>query len=82
MASDSLYTFSAMRTILHLTLAAIALGATALPACAAAPPNIVLFLADDLGWADVPWHGSPAKMPHLAKLAREGVKLEAHYVHP
>jgi len=45
-------------------------------------PNIVLILADDLGWADVPWHGSPYKMPHLDRLAREGVKLEAHYVHP
>jgi arylsulfatase A-like enzyme len=48
----------------------------------AARPNIVLFLADDLGWADVPWHGSPYKMPHLARLAGEGVRLEAHYVHP
>jgi len=49
---------------------------------AAAQPNIVLFLADDLGWADVSWHGSPYKLPHLDRLAREGVKLEAHYVHP
>jgi len=49
---------------------------------AASAPNIVLFLADDLGWADVPWHGSPYKMPHLDKLAKEGVRLEAHYVHP
>ena len=53
-------------------------GAGQLPA----QPNIVLFLADDLGWADVPWHGSPYKMPHLERLANEGVKLEAHYVHP
>src|SRR6266567_8291918 len=46
------------------------------------PPNIVLFLADDLGWADVPWHGSPYKMPNLAALAQQSVRLESHYVHP
>src|SRR6267142_2606883 len=45
-------------------------------------PNIVLFLADDLGWADVPWHGSPYKMPHLSRLAEQSVRLESHYVHP
>jgi len=49
---------------------------------AAERPNIVLFLADDLGWADVPWHGSTCRMPHLDALARSGVRLEAHYVHP
>jgi arylsulfatase A-like enzyme len=47
-----------------------------------AQPNIVLFLADDLGWADVPWHGSTYKMPHLARLAEQSLRLEAHYVHP
>jgi arylsulfatase A-like enzyme len=47
-----------------------------------AKPNIVLFLADDLGWADVPWHGSPYHMPHLADLAQGAVRLECHYVHP
>jgi arylsulfatase A-like enzyme len=45
-------------------------------------PNIVVFLADDLGYADVPWHGSPYHMPHLAALAKDSIKLEAHYVHP
>lgn len=46
------------------------------------PPNTVLFVADDLGWADVPWHGSLYQLPNLDALARDGVKLEAHYVHP
>ncbi|MBW8883979.1 MAG: sulfatase-like hydrolase/transferase, partial [Planctomycetia bacterium] len=45
-------------------------------------PNIVVFLADDLGWADVPWHGSSYQMPHLVKLAEQSVRLESHYVHP
>jgi arylsulfatase A-like enzyme len=49
---------------------------------AADQPNIVLFLADDLGWADVPWHGSQYKMPNLAALAEKSLKLESHYVHP
>ena len=59
--------------------------ATPIVSCAAEPiasPNIVLFLADDLGWGDVPWHGSPYKMPHLEQLANNGVRLESHYVHP
>lgn len=45
-------------------------------------PNIVLFMADDLGWADVPWHGSTDQLPQLERLATEGLRLEAHYVHP
>jgi arylsulfatase A-like enzyme len=45
-------------------------------------PNILIFVADDLGWADVPWHGSPYKMPNLQRLADQSVKLECHYVHP
>lgn len=69
-----------MRAAFAPVLAALSLAATTLSA--AVPPNIVLFLADDLGWADVPWHGSPYKLPHLDRLAREGVRLEAHYVHP
>ena len=43
-------------------------------------PNIVIFLADDLGWADVGWHGTEIKTPNLDKLADSGLKLEQFYV--
>src|SRR5262245_10576525 len=45
-------------------------------------PNIVLILADDLGWADVGWHGPQIRTPHLNALAASGVRLEQFYVQP
>jgi arylsulfatase A-like enzyme len=45
-------------------------------------PNIVFFLADDLGWSDVGFHQSEIKTPNIDKLAAEGAKLEAFYVQP
>lgn len=47
-----------------------------------AKPNILLIVADDLGWADVGWHGSRFKTPNMDKLVREGVDLDRHYVQP
>ena len=49
---------------------------------AADPPNILILIADDLGWRDVGYHGSEIKTPTLDKLATNGVKLERHYVYP
>jgi len=48
----------------------------------AQPPDIVFILADDLGNADVGWHGSDIKTPNLDKLAASGAKLEHFYVMP
>lgn len=45
-------------------------------------PNVVLILADDLGWADVGWHGHEIKTPHLDRLAQAGARLEQFYVQP
>ena len=45
-------------------------------------PNIVFILADDLGWADVAFHGGNAPTPHLDTLAREGLEFTQHYVAP
>jgi arylsulfatase A-like enzyme len=45
-------------------------------------PNIVVIIADDLGWADVGYHGSSIQTPHLDRLASEGLKLEHFYSAP
>ena len=48
----------------------------------ASKPNILLIVADDLGWSDVGWHGGFGKTPNLDKLVREGIELDQHYVQP
>ncbi len=49
---------------------------------AAPRPNIVFIMADDLGWADVAFHGGNAPTPNLDQLAKEGLELAHHYVAP
>jgi arylsulfatase A-like enzyme len=39
-------------------------------------------MADDLGWADVAFHGGSAPTPEFDRLARDGVELTQHYVAP
>lgn len=47
---------------------------------AAESPNVVLILADDLGWGDLGCYGHPViKTPNLDRLAREGVRLTSCY---
>jgi arylsulfatase A-like enzyme len=46
------------------------------------PPNIVLIVADDLGFKDLGYRGAEIKTPHIDTLAREGVRLSQHYVLP
>lgn len=62
-------------------ISAEALLADSAPA-AGTRPNVLLIVADDLGWGDVGWHGGYGKTPHLDKLAREGIELDQHYVQP
>lgn len=45
-------------------------------------PNILLILADDLGWGDLGFHGSEIKTPQLDRLAAQGARLEQFYVQP
>jgi arylsulfatase A-like enzyme len=68
----------------HFTLAFIALLALG-ASCRAdeVRPNIVFFLADDLGRADCGFMGgTQIKTPHIDKLAAAGTKLDAFYVQP
>lgn len=45
-------------------------------------PNILLIVADDLGYNDVSWHNPDIISPNLQKLAEKGIILENHYVQP
>ncbi len=70
-----------MHALLFLLATVVADDAKAAPD-SASPPNIVLFLADDLGWKDVGYHGSEIKTPHIDRLAKTGVQLNQFYVQP
>ncbi len=48
----------------------------------AAQTNVVILLADDLGWADVGYHGGPIETPSIDRLAAEGVQLDRFYSAP
>ena len=62
--------------IAGLLAAAVASQATADPR----RPNIVLILADDLGWRNVGCYGSPTcQTPHIDRLARQGVRFTDAY---
>ena len=55
-----------------------------IPAIAASAdqPNFVFIIADDLGWADVDFHGGNTPTPNLNRLRTEGIELTQHYVAP
>jgi arylsulfatase A len=65
-------------------LAAVAAAATAwLGAQRAQPPNIVIILADDLGYGDLGAFGSPGiRTPRLDAMAAAGQKWTSFYVQP
>lgn len=46
------------------------------------PPNVVVFLADDLGWKDTGYQGSEGRTPSIDQLCREGIRLERLYAMP
>jgi len=49
---------------------------------AAEKPNVVFILADDMGYSDMSWQGSPIQTPNLDKLREGGMFLERNYVQP
>src|SRR5688572_17677339 len=57
-----------------LSDALVAIGADA------KPPNVILILADDLGWTDLGCYGSDFyETPHLDRLAADGMKFTQNY---
>jgi len=67
-------------------LSIVLLGVFSIAACsgqkitvAKSPPNIVLILADDLGYGDISLHGGPVPTPNIDRLAAEGVRFTRSY---
>jgi arylsulfatase len=68
--------FALVRAVAVMIAAAVA--ATAAVAVAA-PPNVVVILADDLGFSDLGCHGGEIDTPHLDRLAEGGLRYTQGY---
>ena len=63
-----------------LSSTVLVLGLWAVPASAAAKPNVVFILADDLGWTDLGCQGSKYyETPHIDRLAQRGLRFTSAY---
>ena len=54
--------------------------AAVLPSSRAAPPNVIIIMADDQGYQDLGCFGSPKiKTPHIDRMAKEGMRFTDFY---
>ncbi len=71
--ADTTYTLTATNTFGNTTNTSVEVATTALPATL---PNIVLIVADDVGFGDLSCYGAPSiHTPNLDKLARQGSRF-------
>ncbi|MEP5765241.1 MAG: sulfatase-like hydrolase/transferase, partial [Halieaceae bacterium] len=73
-----------LANLLFLQVAgALGAGSGSAPPATNDRPNVVVIVADDLGWADVGFHGNTEiSTPALDRLAAEGVQLDRFYTTP
>ena len=60
-------------TIATLLVGLLAVLAAPLHAAEPARPNIIVVMADDMGWSDIGCYGGEIRTPHIASLARDGM---------
>ena len=49
--------------------------------CTSEKPNIVLIMADDMGYSDLGCYGGEIKTPHLDRLAENGIRYTLSLIH-
>jgi arylsulfatase len=52
------------------------------PAAPPTKPNVIIILADDLGYADLSCYGSTIRTPNLDRMAADGMRLTHFYAQP
>ena len=68
--------------LVHAAVLALAVGWTPVGACGAensSRPNLLLILADDLGWSDLGCYGGEMRTPHVDQLAAGGLRFTQFY---
>lgn len=68
-----------MKSFLLLFCSLVVLVSTAFAASLPAKPNILVILADDLGFSDIGCYGSDIKTPNLDGLAKDGLRFTQFY---
>jgi len=69
-----------MRRTLITAMGGLLLMSSAVSVAHAAPPNIVLILADDLGFTDTAPYGGEVPTPSISALAKQGVTFTNHHM--
>ncbi len=65
--------------LIAFAVAIVVAPCTAMPAEAVGRPNVLLVLADDLGWSDLGCYGGEIDTPHLDALAWSGLRFTQFY---
>lgn len=73
--------FARHYAITLMLILVVLLGCSSTMPWSAAPkrPNIILIMADDLGFSDIGCYGGEAQTPNLDRLAANGIKLRSFY---
>ena len=71
---------SLLQSILYFALASIIGTKTQLAqAMISEKPNIIIIMADDMGWSDIGCYGGEIQTPNIDRLATEGLRLTQFY---
>ncbi len=68
-----------IRSITILTTLALGLSSIAIAVADTSQSNIVIVLADDMGYSDIGCFGGEVQTPNLNSLAKEGVRFMQFY---